>query len=701
MVLADPLIQKNGRQGQAQNGVDLFGSPNANYSVFWGIQCKVEPPGRSSDSILANVKQEVDKAESFEPKLEHWIFSTTAPVDAVLQRDARNLSQARARDGLFTLSVLGWDEIVSLLCTHADVMAEFYPGHGVNIKEILQELQQLPNAQEVHELLNAVRRMADRDSLGDVGTPAWRTVVFDESRDLGPALMGRSLGPRDVTACPTLPEAIAAIEDLKRAYGTRLVGPPGSGKSICMYQAAHHFAINDWQVLQLASPRTSVIDLHAADLRHPTLFLIDDAHLTEAHALQEAEDTAGPNHLLLSTHNSVGHDTASRGAIVVDQKRAVRTIATTLRADLQRTLEAVSRVDDRVGRRPLDESIEHRIGEAERAAEFPWQFCFVLGGGWRRATDRVTAARGAEADICLAGVAIHQIASRDARPDLRELLELLIVSDLDARQVHSSLRWLIRERLVIGSHDLRCPHQRFAMVALTTVLEGRDAAGRDRIGKLLQHFVKGSDYPLAGHYFLLQTLRLADSRRWTYLLPEESLEPLVRRCWHAATPELRNFASLVLSELQSYVRGWPGAVFDGNEQTFSGWISDPRSPSGHGLALALHAVRARDDALARALVEESSAREVAKAVSHATPETAYGLGELLGALHPDPSAPWGHALLTALDRQRLVSLARHWACRLSSLGLREALPGNLGYGRGLGTQDGRWLLADGEKVAVY
>ena len=654
------MAQKVGRLGQAQQGVDIYGSPNGNYGIFQGVQCKAKDSQYGSNPSFEELQKEIAKAEGFEPTLQHWIFATTAPVDAALQQKARKISAVRAEKGQFTVSVLGWGEIVFLLCQHNEVLSEFYPGHGFDISKLLNNIQAMPHASEVRELLDVVRRM------GKLQHPShprsiWRPVVFGDGRDLGPALMGRSLGPEDAIACPKLLEVDTAVNELKQAYSARIVGEPGSGKSICAYQTALHFANNGWSVLRLTDPRVETIELEVPDVRQRAIFIIDDAHLMNKAALRVAEDAAGPRRLLLSTHNAVKHDTSSRGAIIIDTKRAVRTIASALRNEPERTLDVVRRIDNDVGHLPFNVSLEDRIVQAEQHAQFPWQFCFIVGGGWRRATSATAAARSAHADITLAGIAIRQLASRDARPSLHEVTALLDIAGLSTSEVQASVQWLIHDRLVIGLHDLRCPHQRFALVVFRKVLEGQDNVGRERIGRLLQHIVADVDYPIAGLRLLLQELRFADDTRpWTFLIPEASLEPLIERCWQASKPEDRTFASLLLSEIGFYVEGWPRTQFEGRQHILGRWISDPVEPSGYGLAWLIHAVRSKDEIFARALVEASDPRALAVAISAVTSKTAYNLGEILSALHADPGTPWDRTFLENLDRPKLIGFAANW-----------------------------------------
>lgn len=107
----DPLAQRNGRRGQAQHGVDVFGSPTGDRAEYEGVQCKGKEANYGAAATVDELLAEVRKAELFSPKLKHWIFATTAPVDGSLQKAARELSVERAKGGLFTVSVLGWEEI--------------------------------------------------------------------------------------------------------------------------------------------------------------------------------------------------------------------------------------------------------------------------------------------------------------------------------------------------------------------------------------------------------------------------------------------------------------------------------------------------------------------------------------------------------------------------------------------------------------
>jgi hypothetical protein len=449
------------------------------------------------------------KAERFNPPLAHWVFATTAPIDTTLQEAARKLSTDRTAKGRFPVNVLGWGAIQALLVEHRAPLEQFYAEVAFDLPSLMAELRRSSTGDAVAALH---RDIAELTAALSVRTPprsaAWLEISFDDPRDLGPALMGRPLGPGDVAACPVLPEARTAVSELERAFSARLEGQPGAGKSVCALQVARTFGDRGWAVFKLADPRVDRVEWLPSNDRK-ILYLIDDAHLTEAHVLQAAEAGTGPKRMLLSTHNAMAEGTGGRGAIVMDGKRAVGVIAAGLRSSRVATLEVVRRADYRVGDRPHDESLDQRLDAAEKHADRPWQFCFILGGGWRRATAAADAARAARADLTLAAVAIRQLASRDARPNRAELHMMLEGASISADAVDDALNWLIDARLVIGANDLRTPHQRFASVVLARILAGMDKARREAVGELLNYALEDSAHPLAGLRQLLHEVRFS------------------------------------------------------------------------------------------------------------------------------------------------------------------------------------------------
>ena len=656
-VWQDPLAQKNGRRGQAQHGVDVFGSPNGDRRSFRAVQCKGKDSNYGSKAEWSEVLVEVAKAERFSPKLEHWVFATTAPVDGTLQKAARVISVERKAKGLFSVDVLGWEEIQALMVNAPEVITEFYPEHANHVPQVIEALHALPSLEA--KIVSLVEKF-DSKALAPPnshGSAVWQTVMFDGDRGLGPALLGYPLGPSDAAACPRLTEVGTVLAQLKIAYSARLIGEPGDGKSICSYQVAKDLADNGFAVHRLLDPQADNIELEVGLSGKPRLYLIDDAHLLNPHILRRIEDQAGPNRQVLSTHNSVER-VGQRGAIALDARRAVKTIAAALRADLPKTLQAVRVADKDVGERIMDADLGERLDHAENAADRPWQFCFILGGGWRRSKQAADSARVANVDFILAAVAMRQLVSRDAHATPVEIAEVCKHADINSGKVDKGLEWLEKQRLIVSAADCRTPHQRFASVVLNRVLEGQDKQGRENIAKMIEGVLCDLQFPYAGLRVLIHELRFGSSdHSWKRLLGQPTVEVAVARCWVAEGLD-RGFAALTLSDLWDFSEGGATAVVGPHVATLANWISNP-SDGAYGFGHILNNLAQQDRAVAGKVVAAADPVAIATAYSNANPETAYGLADLLRSVAYVKVDEFNTKVRETLDKDKLRELAKH------------------------------------------
>lgn len=115
-----PNFFGNGRQGQKQNGIDIWGS---NETAAIGIQCKNTFKGLSIDTV----KKEIAKAEKFLPQRTEIYIATTALRDASVQEQVRIISDARVEEGKFSVNLLFWEDITGDLTRNKDIFKKHYP----------------------------------------------------------------------------------------------------------------------------------------------------------------------------------------------------------------------------------------------------------------------------------------------------------------------------------------------------------------------------------------------------------------------------------------------------------------------------------------------------------------------------------------------------------------------------------------------
>lgn len=109
-----PEIQKNGRLGQEQSGVDVSGMPFGETEYF-GIQCKGKSEYNHSQFSEQEILDEINKARTFEPKLKKYYLATTALNDVKIQAFVRKINLEQIKKKEFEVHVFGWESIVDLI----------------------------------------------------------------------------------------------------------------------------------------------------------------------------------------------------------------------------------------------------------------------------------------------------------------------------------------------------------------------------------------------------------------------------------------------------------------------------------------------------------------------------------------------------------------------------------------------------------
>jgi hypothetical protein len=133
-ILNDPNTARNGRRGQRQWGVDIFG--RRDLTLNWvGVQSKVRNRKPLSEG---DIQEDVNKAKAFNPRLSELVFATTSPRDAVLQEYARKLTAANLSEGLFSVTIRFWEDIREEIAqeTNLDLCHRFYEGAMINYENL-------------------------------------------------------------------------------------------------------------------------------------------------------------------------------------------------------------------------------------------------------------------------------------------------------------------------------------------------------------------------------------------------------------------------------------------------------------------------------------------------------------------------------------------------------------------------------------
>lgn len=131
----DARAQLNGRTGQPQAGVDVFGT-NARTGGLEGAQCKGKDARYGHSVTVDELRDEVKKALTFTPALTHYYLVTTGVADVKVQEEARRINEAHKQAGLFGVDVYSWDQLLALLQEHRKVARKHFRALQVALSEI-------------------------------------------------------------------------------------------------------------------------------------------------------------------------------------------------------------------------------------------------------------------------------------------------------------------------------------------------------------------------------------------------------------------------------------------------------------------------------------------------------------------------------------------------------------------------------------
>mgnify|MGYP002377051514 CR=1 FL=1 len=189
-LLGDRNVQRHGRRGQRQNGVDLYGVRDGDVEHYVGIQCKLKGPDKGLTET--EVRHEVSEALTFEPELREFFITTTAADDKEMQALARRITSELSNAGKqMRVYVWGWNTLEERIAEHAAARQAFDPGYEPILAREISELRELVTD-------GGDAKLVGRGPLGIVQTAPSTPL------------------PEDTTAADTLEAALdAQVDDLR------------------------------------------------------------------------------------------------------------------------------------------------------------------------------------------------------------------------------------------------------------------------------------------------------------------------------------------------------------------------------------------------------------------------------------------------------------------------------------------------------
>jgi anti-sigma regulatory factor (Ser/Thr protein kinase) len=127
-LLADTETKMHGRRGQAQCGVDVYGTDiRSGTNALVGIQCKGKDNFLSKQVTEAELRIEVANSQAFRPRLNKFILATTALRDAHVQSFTRSVNEEYTRTSSLSVATWSWPDLSEAIQNYPLLLKRYYP----------------------------------------------------------------------------------------------------------------------------------------------------------------------------------------------------------------------------------------------------------------------------------------------------------------------------------------------------------------------------------------------------------------------------------------------------------------------------------------------------------------------------------------------------------------------------------------------
>lgn len=517
--------------------------------------------------------------------------------------------------------------------------------------------------------------------------PGWEFVSFDQQRGLEAAVSGERLGPRDVDSCPRLPHFVSAHRTLDIVNKVDIAGPPGCGKSITAWQLARELNRDGWHVLRPVPGRPHDDNFLLRSLRSERwkrVVVVDDAQTFGEVFIERLNELASPRLTVITgTTDATGEQPRS---VRIPSQIAVDTLANDFRHRRDELLPIVKKYDSRIGDEYMATPLEWRLNEAAKSST-PWEFAFVLRGGWSRAREQFNVLRDFDrADLLLVLIAARQLLSLDAGSGVETIVA-------DAHELGRSEAWVLaniellrRQEAVLPGLPLRCLHIQSAIVVIKTALKRRDTDAFHPIVSSLRRMVYDPAVSTRGIYWLNEHVLGADAFRYAgndsddrFYEPAQ-LEVLVRRLLDSRTALERRDAAFVFSRLLWY-QELDKERLRADFSTLRNWFENATGENSYALGDLLNYLGGKEPYSELVRLMDPSA--VWHCLEDFETSAGYSWGHFLGRLAYAGGDDWRKRALSLADRDRLLELVARFTPRELE-GLCEFILGLASFDRALG-----------------
>lgn len=407
----------------------------------------------------------------------------------------------------------------------------------------------------------------------------WKELDFKYQRDFSHVIMGYRLTDADVKSCPTFPLVDKIERQLSIVDYAIIQGEAGSGKSISLFQVAYRFFIKGWTVYQLINSDFDCL-LNLPDNSENSLYIIDDAQIYRNYIVEQIISQARPNRKVLLAKTI--SDIINSDSVVLFNKDSVEILYHDYMNRKNDILPIITESDNSVGTHIFDIPIERRL-DAARKAKTPWQFAYILRGGWKTMKELYKSIFDYNnCDLLAAAIAAFQILQLDNAVDFNSICRKIEKINSKYTWTNVDLDTLTKKGIILSKNDIRIIHLESAFIILQIFFDTEKDEKQKILIKIIENGFANREYSPLGIVWLCNGLR-GDFRYYfsaeELFLTESIIDSVSRQINELrSSEEIRNMIYL-LEKIISFKKDKGINLFLSNEKLLLDLINNTDSVS--------------------------------------------------------------------------------------------------------------------------
>lgn len=370
----------------------------------------------------------------------------------------------------------------------------------------------------IDKVLSLIAKDASLESYYEpVDTNIWEEIDFSIQHDLSYAIMGYRLSHLDVLSCPRLPQVSKIKKQLDIVAYTFVSGDPGCGKSISAFQAAYDFYKAGWHVYKYNAYNNNPNQTKIPHYYEKSIYIVDDVQLLPDQIVDSLQGQAQANSKVIFCRTiplSPKDDT-----IIISKKEAVNVLYNSYLNIKEKIIPIVHKYDKNIGISLTDTSIEHRLSIAKKA-DSPWQFNYILRGGWQTMLDKYNELCSYNnRDLLVAVISACQVLKLDHSVDFNWVCQ-------DIYSISNSVYWtlqdlseLVNQNIVLSEKDVRIVHIESANIIISYFIEKGEKWKLDILLEFIERNYINKSFSTLGIVWLANGIRSHSTLYNTHFIP--------------------------------------------------------------------------------------------------------------------------------------------------------------------------------------